>query len=53
MPESENITYDNVKPNKQFTGSRKLQFNDKNDILINANKEKNVSLLKHLICWYF
>lgn len=46
MPESENITYDNVKPNKQFTGSRKLQFNDKNDILINANKEKNVKFAK-------
>ncbi len=46
MFESNNLNYDNIKPNSQSISTKKIKFSDKNDLIINAEKEKNIYFSK-------
>lgn len=47
------INFDNVKPSKKTFASKKINFRDKNDLIENAIKEKNVYFSKKSNLFFF
>ena len=46
MFKSNNINFDNVKPNGKLFSSKQLLFKDKNDLIRNSEKEKTLNFSK-------
>ena len=46
MYKGKNLNFDNIKPNSQSLLTRKINFRDKNDLIKNVEKEKNINFAK-------